>query len=170
ARLSLTYPTDTSLAFGMLALACLARAAVARQRGTEHFLCLVSGVLLGWAANASLMVVLFFPFLPLILLIKRDWRSAALYRDIALITVGGMLGTVLAGLSAVSIGQPFTIFWYQLSEAVAGIGNWWHGELIRNSVAIPLSVGLSIALICMLAWVRDRRSVIVTAIVSLTTL
>jgi hypothetical protein len=167
--ISVTYGTDAALAYGMLALACLTHAAVTRRRVSEHLLCLVAGVLLGWATNANLMAVVFFPFLPLVLLIDRDWRSAALYFDIALVSAGGLLGTALVGLAAVSIGQPFAIFWNQISAAIAGIGDWWNDEYLRNSVAIPLSLGLSAALICMLARTRDRRSMIIAAIVSLTT-
>jgi hypothetical protein len=153
----------------MLALACFTHAATVRRQAVEQFLCVAGGGLLGWASNASLIVVVFLPFLPLVLLIKRSWSSPLLYYDIALIAFGGLLGTALVGVGAELIGQPFMIFKWQLREAWAGIGDWWFTDLVAKSVAIPLSLSLSAALICMLARVRDRRSFVIAAVVLLTT-
>jgi len=114
AELSTTYTVGAALAYGMLALACLTNAAMARTRAREAMLCVAAGALLAWAVNALLLAVFFFAFLPLVLLIRRDWRSMAFYQDIVLIGVGGLLGTALVGLASMAIGQPFTIFWHQV--------------------------------------------------------
>ena len=170
AELSTTYTVGAALAYGMLALACLTNAATARTRAREATLCVAAGALLAWAVNALLLAVFFFAFLPLVLLIKRDWRSMAFYQDIVLIGVGGLLGTALVGLASMAIGQPFTIFWHQVVAAIAGGGDWWDDELIKKSVGIPLAVGVSLALIVKLYAVRERRTAIVAAIIVLTTL
>ena len=167
--LSTTYPSITALAYGFLALACLTHVVVVNDIRKELLLCLVSGVLFASAALTHLMVGIFFPLLPLILLVKHDWRSHGLYRNFAALILGGVLGTALVGSSSLLLGQPFFAFGYQIKEALHGIGDWYNIEFVRKSVAIPLSLSLCIALLISFRFQIDRLSNVVTTIVCVTT-
>jgi hypothetical protein len=168
--LSTTYASVSALAYGFLAVACLTRVVVEHDYGKERWLCLLAGLLFAGAALAHLMVAVFLSLLPLVLLIKYDWRSPNLYRDLALIIVGGVLGIALIGCSSLLVGQPFFAFWYQIKAAIQGVGDWFNLAMLKQSVAIPLSLGLSIALLTMFRFRADRLSIIITTIVFGTTI
>jgi hypothetical protein len=167
--LSTTYASVSALAYGFLAVACLTRVVVEQDYGKETWLCLLAGLLFAWAALAHLLVAVFLSLLPLVLVVKYDWRSPNLYRDLALIIIGGVLGIALIGCSSLLVGQPFFAFWYQIRAAIRGI-DFFDLAHLKQSVAIPLSLGLSIALLTTLRFRADRLSIIITTIVFGTTI
>jgi hypothetical protein len=151
AILSTTYPTGAALAYGAVALACVA-ISVRRPMLVVPF-SFVGGVFVAFALHSNLVSAVFLFFLPIFYVVI---GIQAFVAGAALMVAGILVGTGFVGLTGLYLGQGFWSFENQISAAISGNVSVWYEGWITRSIGLLLMVFLPA--LQTITWARKRDS------------